>query len=180
MITIAISKAFTQSERDVLEKQVMYALDQFNELQKLETLRVDKIRSGDHVLGRANFSRDMNARISLQFPATMHTIGHELTHIARHKKLIDIPASEFATDVFTTARNDLFNDAPCVYVEYSKEIFDWSPKVHRQLMLVGVMYYQKYGKIKWCIELKKDVQIIMRSVKAGHDPETFIEMVKNG
>jgi hypothetical protein len=180
MITIAISKAFSDAEREVLEKQVMYALDHFNELQVLNSLRVDKIRQGDHVLGRANYSKGMDARISLQYPASMHTIGHELTHIARHKKLIDIPASEFATDVFTTARNDLFNDNPCVYVEYSSEIFKWSPKVHRMLMMVGVMYYQKYGKIKWCNELKKDVQIIMNHVRAGHDPETFMEMAKNG
>lgn len=144
--------------KDELKKMIEETLKQFPEFDVLEKLYVDRIDDNSGRLGVAYFTKQRTVKIGLRWKPTYHTIAHEIIHILRGRKLIDCPASEFATDVFASSRNELFNDDYCCYIEHSKEIFDKDKDLHRKLMLKGIEYYKTHGKRLWCKFLKTDIE----------------------
>lgn len=151
---IVISSKFTEEMQMEVRKLVDETIIFFPEASKLGSLTINRLNDDSPYLGMAYFS---TGSIALKWKPCHHTIAHELVHILRGRYLINIPASEYATDVFGTARAKLFN-GKCPYVDYSPEIYEADPEQHFAFMLRGVDYFAKFGKYKWCRLLKKDMK----------------------
>ncbi len=145
-------KRFKQEE-EILKQKVLTALKYFPELQEQGFITV-------HILELGNRDKGMAYRnttdIGLTFGSSMHTIGHELMHLVQHTNQYNLPYSEFACDVWTVARTDVFNNV-CPYVKGSEQTFKINPIKHRQFMIKAVKYYKKLGKYKWANKLKKEL-----------------------
>jgi hypothetical protein len=156
---LIISDKFKDEEKMVVRQMVELALTKFPEY-KPEVLVIDKIEDGSGTLGQAFLSETMKDRIALQFLGlSMHTIGHEIMHHVRYKKLAELPASEPAVDIFTTARDEIFNDKPCVYINDSTTIFNIDKNKWREFCIIGTQYYKELGNYLWISKLKKEMKV---------------------
>lgn len=171
VVDIILSDKFSQKEKEVLHKMMEETLVYFPQFEELGAIQVNKIEA-EHPLGLAYFTPI--PKIALRFKPTYHTIAHELIHVLRGKKLIDIPASEIATDVFASARAELFNDSPCYYVDHSQEIYAYDKDLFRHLMVRGAKYYKKHGKYKWCRIMKSDLTIAKAGVTSNHSQHKIL------
>lgn len=139
------------------------AINYFPEI-PIEHLNIYRLPDTDHALGRAFYNVEQSrVKIGLQPNPSMHTIGHELMHHVQSHRLITLPTSEIACDVWTTAKSEIFNDAPCHYVRHAPEIFNYCKRAHRDFMIMGVMLYKELGKRKWAIELQKRMDVFKES-----------------
>lgn len=147
------SKKIDEQDKDLIISMTRFALTFFPELH-LDRLRIRILDTSYNNRGVAYRGVDC---IGLTRGSSLHTIAHELMHLVQHTQEYDIPYSEFACDVWTVARADVFN-ADCCYVDGSRELFLENPKLHRQLMIKATKYYKILGKRKWANRLKKELK----------------------
>jgi hypothetical protein len=177
MTKIKLSNKFSEKQKRIIADRIARAISCFPEFEKIDVLRIERTKR-EGVLGECYWSS--RPRISLAWRENgpnMHTIGHELVHLLRIRKLIDIPASELATDVYATAKSEMFNDDACHYVPYALDIYYYSRALFRSIMVRGIEHYAAYGKRKWCNKLKSDLRTACEAINIGLSEETIFGII---
>jgi hypothetical protein len=160
MARLDFARSFSAVEVEKLQPKVMAALEFFPEIAAMEVLKIGRLRPRGRLKGQAIYA---SMQIRLVPAASMHTVGHELMHLAAQLGR-QLPKSEVATDVFTVALHDAFNDDYCTYVDHAKHIWLRDRTKFRQLMIHGVELYRRHGKYRWYRLLREELEITRNSM----------------
>ena len=133
------TRSFSEGEMQALTPKIALALTKFPELTD-RTIKIGKVLNGKNegvadVLS-GNYMRLASSNVS------MHTIGHELTHLIQGESLgRQIPLGEVQADIWTLARDEIFLDeSPSYLVDRIKQrIVDQADNVcgYRRCKKVG-------------------------------------------